>query len=60
MTQKQQSENNRELSEKRIVVLDGSSGIGFPVAQQIVARGARAIIACNAERVGLAPLEGEQ
>jgi len=46
------NENDRELSEKRIVVLGGSSGIGLAVAQQAVARGARAIIASsNAERV---------
>jgi NAD(P)-dependent dehydrogenase (short-subunit alcohol dehydrogenase family) len=52
MTQKQQFENHRELSEKRIVVLGGSSGIGLAVAQQVVARGARAIIASsNADRV---------
>src|SRR5258706_4671480 len=51
MTQKQQIENHRELSEKRIVVLGGSSGIGLAVAQQVVARGARAIIAwSNADR----------
>jgi NAD(P)-dependent dehydrogenase (short-subunit alcohol dehydrogenase family) len=52
MTQMQQIENHRELSGKRIVVLGGSSGIGLAVAQQVVARGARAIIASsNAERV---------
>jgi len=52
MTQKQQIENHRELSEKRIVVLGGSSGIGLAVTQQVVARGARAIIASsNADRV---------
>src|SRR4029077_4926183 len=52
MTQKQQIENRGELSEKRIVVLGGSSGIGLAVAQQVVARGARAIIASsNADRV---------
>jgi NAD(P)-dependent dehydrogenase (short-subunit alcohol dehydrogenase family) len=52
MTQKQQIENHRELSEKRIVVLGGSSGIGLAVAQQAVARGATAIIASsNADRV---------
>lgn len=62
MTQKQRSENHRELSEKRIVVLGGSSGIGFAVAQQVVARGARAIIASSkAERVqqAVATLGGE-
>jgi NAD(P)-dependent dehydrogenase (short-subunit alcohol dehydrogenase family) len=52
MTQKQQIENHGELSGKRIVVLGGSSGIGFEVAQQVVARDARAIIASsNADRV---------
>ena len=52
MTQKQQIENHRKLSEKRIVVLGGSSGIGLAVAQQAVVRGARAIIASsNADRV---------
>ena len=61
MTQKQQIENRRELSEKRIVVLGGSSGIGLAVVQQVVARGARAIIASsNAERVkqAVATLDG--
>jgi|HubBroStandDraft_1064217.scaffolds.fasta_scaffold80847_2 NAD(P)-dependent dehydrogenase (short-subunit alcohol dehydrogenase family) len=52
MTQMQLIQNHRELSEKRIVVLGGSSGIGLAVAQQLVARGARAIIASsNADRV---------
>ena len=52
MTQKQQIERHKELSERRIVVLGGSSGIGLAVAQQVVARGARAIIASsNADRV---------
>ena len=52
MAQKEQSENHEELSEKRIVVLGGSSGIGLAVAEQVVRRGARAIIASsNADRV---------
>jgi NAD(P)-dependent dehydrogenase (short-subunit alcohol dehydrogenase family) len=52
MTQNQQIENHSELSEKRIVVLGGSSGIGLAVAQQMVAQGATAIIASsNADRV---------
>jgi NAD(P)-dependent dehydrogenase (short-subunit alcohol dehydrogenase family) len=52
MTQKQEIQNHSELSEKRIVVLGGSSGIGFAVAQQVLARGGRAIIASsNADRV---------
>ena len=52
MTQKQQIENHWKLSDKRIVVLGGSSGIGLAVAQQAVVRGARAIIASsNADRV---------
>jgi NAD(P)-dependent dehydrogenase (short-subunit alcohol dehydrogenase family) len=62
MTQKQQIENHGELSEKRIVVLGGSSGIGLAVAQQVVARGARAIIASsNADRVkqAVATLDGK-
>jgi NAD(P)-dependent dehydrogenase (short-subunit alcohol dehydrogenase family) len=62
MIQKQQSENHGELSEKRIVVLGGSSGIGLAVAQQVVARGARAIIASsNADRVkqAVATLDGK-
>ena len=55
MTQEQQIENHRELSEKRIVVLGGSSGIGLAVAQEVVARGGRAIIASSsAERVNQA------
>jgi NAD(P)-dependent dehydrogenase (short-subunit alcohol dehydrogenase family) len=62
MTQKQQIENDGELSGKRIVVLGGSSGIGLAVAQQAVARGARAIIASsNANRVqqAVATLDGK-
>ena len=62
MAQKQQIESHEELSGKRIVVLGGSSGIGLAVAQQVVARGGRAIIASsNAERVkqAVATLEGQ-
>src|ERR1700719_930894 len=62
MTQKQQIENQGELSGKRIVVLGGSSGIGLAVAQQVVARGARAIIASrNADRTkqAVATLDGK-
>jgi NAD(P)-dependent dehydrogenase (short-subunit alcohol dehydrogenase family) len=62
MAQKQQIENHRELSGKRIVVLGGSSGIGLAVAQQAVARGARAIIASSkADRVkqAVATLDGD-
>jgi NAD(P)-dependent dehydrogenase (short-subunit alcohol dehydrogenase family) len=62
VTQKQQTENHGELSEKRIVVLGGSSGIGLAVAQQVVARGARAIIASsNTDRVkqAVATLDGK-
>jgi NAD(P)-dependent dehydrogenase (short-subunit alcohol dehydrogenase family) len=62
MTQKQQIENQGELSGKRIVVLGGSSGIGLAVAQQVVARGARAIIASsNADRAkqAVATLDGK-
>src|SRR6202795_3917973 len=62
MTQKQQIENHRELSGKRIVVLGGSSGIGLAVAQQAVAQGATAIIASRkAGRVkkAVATLDGK-
>jgi NAD(P)-dependent dehydrogenase (short-subunit alcohol dehydrogenase family) len=62
MTQKQQIENRGGLSEKRIVVLGGSSGIGLSVAQQAVAQGATAIIASsNADRVkqAVATLDGK-
>ncbi|MFZ3331480.1 MAG: SDR family oxidoreductase [Candidatus Acidiferrales bacterium] len=61
MTQKQQIENDGELSGKRILVLGGSSGIGLAVAQQAVAQGARVIIASsNADRVkqAVATLDG--
>ena len=47
MTERQQIKNHRELSEKRIVVLGGSSGIGLAVAQQVMAQGATAIIASS-------------
>jgi NAD(P)-dependent dehydrogenase (short-subunit alcohol dehydrogenase family) len=62
MTPKQQIENHGRLSEKRIVVLGGSSGIGLAVAQEAVAQGARAIIASsNADRVtqAVATLDGK-
>ena len=62
MTQKQQIENRGGLSEKRIVVLGGSSGIGLSVAQQVVAQGATAIIASrDADRVkqAVATLDGK-
>jgi NAD(P)-dependent dehydrogenase (short-subunit alcohol dehydrogenase family) len=62
MTQKQQIENHRELSGKRIVVLGGSSGIGLAVARQAVDHGAAAIIASsNADRVkqAVATLDGK-
>jgi NAD(P)-dependent dehydrogenase (short-subunit alcohol dehydrogenase family) len=62
MTQEQQIENHGELSGKRVVVLGGSSGIGLAVAQQVVAQGARAIIASsNADRVkqAVATLDGK-
>src|SRR5258706_6385105 len=53
MTQRnQQVESHAGLSDKRIVVLGGSSGLGLAVAQQAVAQGAAAIIASsNADRV---------
>jgi NAD(P)-dependent dehydrogenase (short-subunit alcohol dehydrogenase family) len=47
MTQERPTEHSRDLFEKRVVVLGGSSGIGLAVAQQAVARGARAIIASS-------------
>jgi NAD(P)-dependent dehydrogenase (short-subunit alcohol dehydrogenase family) len=62
MIQKQQIGNQEELSGKRIVVLGGSSGIGLEVAQQVVTRGARAIIASsNRDRVerAIATLDGK-
>jgi NAD(P)-dependent dehydrogenase (short-subunit alcohol dehydrogenase family) len=62
MKQKEQIENPRGLSGKRIVVLGGSSGIGLAVAQQVVPRGARVIIASsNADRVNqaVATLDGK-
>jgi NAD(P)-dependent dehydrogenase (short-subunit alcohol dehydrogenase family) len=41
-----------DLTEKRVVVLGGSSGIGFAVAQQAAAQGAEVVIASsNKERV---------
>jgi NAD(P)-dependent dehydrogenase (short-subunit alcohol dehydrogenase family) len=49
---KQQIENHVGLSQQRVVVLGGSSGIGLAVAQQVVAQGASAVIASsNADRV---------
>lgn len=62
MTQNEQIENHAGLSGKRIVVVGGSSGIGLAVAQQVVARGARAVIASsNADRVkqAIATLDGK-
>src|SRR5277367_6678919 len=62
MTQKQQIKNHWELSEKRIVVLGGSSGIGLAVAQQAAAQGTTVIIASsNADRVkqAVATLDGK-
>jgi NAD(P)-dependent dehydrogenase (short-subunit alcohol dehydrogenase family) len=53
MTQKnKQIDNHAGLSQQRVVVLGGSSGIGLAVAQQVVAQGSSAVIASsNAERV---------
>jgi NAD(P)-dependent dehydrogenase (short-subunit alcohol dehydrogenase family) len=52
MQKNQQIECRAGLSDKRVAVLGGSSGIGLAVAEQVVACGARAIIASsNAERV---------
>jgi NADP-dependent 3-hydroxy acid dehydrogenase YdfG len=61
MGQKEQIENHENLSEQRIVVLGGSSGIGLAVAQKVVAEGARAIIASsNPDRIkqAVATLDG--
>ena len=45
-------ENEANLSNKRIALLGGSSGIGLAVAQQVVEQGAHPIIASsNGERV---------
>src|SRR5258708_2266259 len=52
MTQRQQTENHGEVSEKRIVVLGGSSGIGLAVAQQVVARGAQAVATLDGKAEG--------
>ena len=53
MTKKNmQVENEATLSNKRIALLGGSSGIGLAVAQQVVKQGAHPVIASsNAERV---------
>ena len=63
MTQNnEQIENHQGLSHKRVVVLGGSSGIGLAVAQQVVAHGARAIIASSGtDRVqqAVATLDGK-
>lgn len=58
----QQTGNDPGLSEKRVVVLGGSSGIGLEVAHQVVAQGARVVIASsNADRVkqAVAALDGK-
>jgi NAD(P)-dependent dehydrogenase (short-subunit alcohol dehydrogenase family) len=62
MQKQQQQENYTGLSNKRVVLLGGSSGIGLAVAQQVVAHGARAIIASSgADRVkqAVATLDGK-
>jgi NAD(P)-dependent dehydrogenase (short-subunit alcohol dehydrogenase family) len=63
MKQKQQQQaNGAGLSNKRVVLLGGSSGIGLAVAQQVAAQGALAIIASsNADRVkqAVATLDGK-
>ena len=53
MTKKNmQVEDEATLSNKRIALLGGSSGIGLAVAQQVVEQGAQPVIASsNAERV---------
>lgn len=58
----QQTESHAGLSQQRVVVLGGSSGIGLAVAQQVVAQGATAIIASSSlERVKqvVATLDGK-
>jgi NAD(P)-dependent dehydrogenase (short-subunit alcohol dehydrogenase family) len=63
MTQKkQQTEDHAGLSQQRVVMLGGSSGIGLAVAQQVVAQGASAVIvSSNADRVkqAIATLDGK-
>jgi NAD(P)-dependent dehydrogenase (short-subunit alcohol dehydrogenase family) len=63
MTQKdKQKANHAGLSQQRVVVLGGSSGIGLAVAQELVAQGATPIIASsNADRIRqvLATLDGK-
>jgi NAD(P)-dependent dehydrogenase (short-subunit alcohol dehydrogenase family) len=63
MTQKNKQIDNRGgLSQQRVVVLGGSSGIGLAIAQQVVAHGASAVIASSsADRVkqAVATLEGK-
>ena len=63
MTQKnKQIANHTGLSQQRVVVLGGSSGIGLAVAQQVVAQGASAVIASSsADRVkqAAATLDGK-
>jgi NAD(P)-dependent dehydrogenase (short-subunit alcohol dehydrogenase family) len=53
MTEKNQHiDNHAGLSQQRVVVLGGSSGIGLAVAQQVVAQSASVVIASsNADRV---------
>lgn len=56
------TETQRGLSNKRVVVLGGSSGIGLAVAHQAVAQGAVVVIASSSpERVqsALAGLNGK-
>ncbi|HEY1472158.1 MAG TPA: SDR family oxidoreductase [Candidatus Acidoferrum sp.] len=63
MTQRnKQIGNHGGLSQQRVVVLGGSSGIGLAVAQQVVAQGASAVIvSSNADRVkqAVATLDGK-
>jgi NAD(P)-dependent dehydrogenase (short-subunit alcohol dehydrogenase family) len=62
LQKQQQEENDTGLSNKRVALLGGSSGIGLAVAQQVVAQGAQAIIASSsAERVkrAVATLDGK-
>jgi NAD(P)-dependent dehydrogenase (short-subunit alcohol dehydrogenase family) len=52
MAQNHQQTKNTEFSDKRVVLLGGSSGIGLAVAHEVVAQGGEAVIASsNAPRV---------
>src|ERR1700675_3420518 len=45
-------QRRNDLQQQRVVVVGGSSGIGFAVAQQVASQGAKVVIvSSNAERV---------